>query len=362
MNASTRTEAARNFPFIKALAVLAAIFAVSRWTLLCTAAVLLSCYSCRYLAGGMFRRGVVQKSEKDSLNRAFHIDALKIYQLFPMFCIGVSTFLFGLLFGPYLQTAWREKGLLAVLDVVFYILLLAFMALAPLLYLYDRKKLWKVLHYKDTEYYRQTHIPFHEMVADKGLCGEFLAYLYFSDLPVYNRVLMNAIIPRENGDFSEIDLICLTPGRIMVVESKNRGGRLRGNLSDPKWVQILPGCENPMGNPIMQNETHIFVLQNYINSHIGSSISSLADSTTYTNAIFMANYESGIDCFYDCPTLTFPHAILYPCQVEDLRAAASENLYSKEQIDQMADLLYPATQYTKEERRAFVVSRGYKRR
>ena len=117
---------------------------------------------------------------------------------------------------------------------------------------------------------RQTHIPFHEMVADKGLCGEFLAYLYFSDLPVYNRVLMNAIIPRENGDFSEIDLICLTPGRIMVVESKNRGGRLRGNLSDPKWVQILPGCENPMGNPIMQNETHIFVLQNYINSHIGS--------------------------------------------------------------------------------------------
>ena len=32
MNASTRTEAARNFPFIKALAVLAAIFAVSRWT------------------------------------------------------------------------------------------------------------------------------------------------------------------------------------------------------------------------------------------------------------------------------------------------------------------------------------------
>ena len=76
----------------------------------------------------------------------------------------------------------------------------------------------------------------------------------------------------------------------------------------------------------------------------------------------MANYESGIDCFYDRPTLTFPHAILYPCQVEDLRAAASENLYSKEQIDQMADLLYPATQYTKEERQAFVVSRGYKRR
>ena len=143
----------------------------------------------------MFRRGVVQKSEKDSLNKAFSSDALKIYQLFPMFCIGVSAIPFGLLFGPYLQTAWREKRVAGGFGCCVLHPAPCVYGPGPLLYLYDRKSCGRVLHYKDTEYYRQTHIPFHEMVADKGLCGEFLAYLYFSDLPVYNRVLMNAIIP-----------------------------------------------------------------------------------------------------------------------------------------------------------------------
>ena len=362
MNENMRTEIMQKYPFIKVAAIvgsiLIALFVLSHWMVLSTISVLYFCYTCRHLAGGMLRRRVVKQAERDILKRNL---SLKAYQSFLMFCIGLCTLLLGLLFGPYLKVTWRENGLLAIFDVLRYLIVISIMGLSPILYLYDTKKLWKTLHYKDTEYYKQTHIPLRDLIEDKGLCGEYLAYLYFSDLPVYNRVLMNAIIPHGNGDFSEIDMICLTPGYIVVVESKNRDGWLCGNISDSKWVQVLIGCENPMGNPITQNENHIFTLQEYMKTYFNGFSSNFDNVDNYMNAVFLANYKGGINCCYDRPTLTFPHAIVYPCQVEDLLEAVSENLYTKEQIDQMADFLYPTTQYTQEQRRALMISRGYKR-
>ena len=57
-------------------------------------------------------------------------------------------------------------------------------------------------NYKETEYYKATHIPYLQMRFDKGRSGEYDTYKYLKALPGKKQYLFNCYIPKEDGAFS----------------------------------------------------------------------------------------------------------------------------------------------------------------
>ncbi|MFO7864657.1 MAG: nuclease-related domain-containing protein, partial [Salinivirgaceae bacterium] len=74
-------------------------------------------------------------------------------------------------------------------------------------------------------------------------------------------------LKKNNGDFSQIDLVAITHVGIIVFEVKDYSGWIYGNGNQSHWTQVLAyGNEKyRFYNPIMQNNNHIKELRNKIN-------------------------------------------------------------------------------------------------
>lgn len=124
-------------------------------------------------------------------------------------------------------------------------------------------------NYKETEYYKATHIPYLQMRFDKGRSGEYYTYKYLKALPGKKQYLFNCYIPKEDGTTTEIDVILLHESGIYVFESKNYSGWIFGDEAQTKWTQTLPAGKGKSQksyffNPIIQNKVHIKWLQKYL--------------------------------------------------------------------------------------------------
>ncbi len=79
-------------------------------------------------------------------------------------------------------------------------------------------------------------------------------------------IINDVIIPNSNGGTSQIDHVLFCKEGIVVVETKNYGGRLYGKADQQNWTQVLAygNTKNKMYNPLLQNKTHIYNLKQII--------------------------------------------------------------------------------------------------
>jgi hypothetical protein len=113
----------------------------------------------------------------------------------------------------------------------------------------------------------------------KGRLGEDRIVNALKPLPYNYRVLRNLLFNDENGTSSEIDLVCITPVGIYVIESKNYSGWIFGGVDQQNWTQTFANqTKNRFYNPILQNEGHIKVLK--------SKLSKLSDINYYSVVVF----------------------------------------------------------------------------
>lgn len=196
------------------------------------------------------------------------------------------------------------------------------------------------VNYRKSEYYAITHIPFYFQVRfDEGRIGEYLTYKYLKPLKGYKKFLFNVYIPKDDGTFTEVDVIMLHESGIYVFESKNYSGWIFGSETQKNWTQSLPSGRNNTHkstflNPIIQNKVHIKWLQNYLGNNISLPF--------YSYIVFSER------CELKKVTLTSGHHFVV--KREDIWSAVSAkvsqtgNLLPRSEIDKLFQKLYPLTQ------------------
>jgi hypothetical protein len=66
------------------------------------------------------------------------------------------------------------------------------------------------------------------------------------------------LLPRESKEgWTQVDHLAKLPDRILVLETKNLGGRLAGREGDPTWTQRFGTRSFPLRNPLWQNALHL---------------------------------------------------------------------------------------------------------
>lgn len=84
------------------------------------------------------------------------------------------------------------------------------------------------------------------------------------DVKVYN----DLYVPKKNGEMTQIDHVLLSPHGIFVIETKNYTGWIFGSEDQRNWTQTIYKKKSRFYNPVMQNNTHIKALQNYLNMDV----------------------------------------------------------------------------------------------
>lgn len=202
--------------------------------------------------------------------------------------------------------------------------------------------------YEQTEYYQQTKNTFMSVQFNKGLLGEFYTYKYLKSLAGYKRYLFNLYLPKNNGEYTELDVVLLHESGIYVFESKNYSGWIFGTESQQYWTQTLPvgrggSQKNQFYNPILQNQGHLKWLQTFLDDQ---------SLTFYSYIVFSDR------CILKNITLTSGNH--YVINRYNLLSAVQQNIaktgiqLSPDKIDNIFDKLYPLTQMDEAEKLAHI--------
>ena len=97
-----------------------------------------------------------------------------------------------------------------------------------------------------------------------GAVGERRVEWELSRLPVEYVVFHNLLLPRQNGETSQIDHVVVSRYGIFVVESKHYHGMVYGRGNEKYWVHESGAERHQMYNPIWQNHGHIQVLRDLL--------------------------------------------------------------------------------------------------
>ncbi len=133
---------------------------------------------------------------------------------------------------------------------------------------------YKNRQYKKGSYYHITKAPYSSVRRDKGRYAEYLTYealRHFEDNG--GKFLFNVLIPKGNGEATEIDVLLICSKGLFVFESKNYSGWIFGNEAHQNWTQTLPkgrgrSHKERFYNPIMQNASHIRHLKNLVGQSV----------------------------------------------------------------------------------------------
>ena len=101
-----------------------------------------------------------------------------------------------------------------------------------------------------------------EEYKDTGHAGERFTYRILDDTFIPEQILRNVYIKKEDGKYTEIDLVVVCRKGLIVCESKNYSGTIYGNINDSYWTQFIrKNSKHKFLNPIFQNEGHIKALK-----------------------------------------------------------------------------------------------------
>lgn len=119
------------------------------------------------------------------------------------------------------------------------------------------------VNYRQSTYYKITHIPYFRTRMDVGRNGEYLTYRHLRRYEKDGgKFLFNIYIPKGESGTTEIDVLLITTKGLFVFESKNYSGWIFGDEDKRNWYQTLPqgkgkSHKESFYNPVMQNRTHI---------------------------------------------------------------------------------------------------------
>ena len=94
----------------------------------------------------------------------------------------------------------------------------------------------------------------------KGQRGEKSVSKTLMQLPD-EYIIFNNVYIKENGRYSQIDHIVLSPYGIFVIETKKYNGWIYGGEKAPYWTQNIYGTKYEFYNPLRQNYGHVKQLQ-----------------------------------------------------------------------------------------------------
>ena len=134
-----------------------------------------------------------------------------------------------------------------------------------MLYFIDTKALeCYFIGYNKSSYFLSTGTRQKQIRSEKGLIGEFKAYMLSRTLTVPHKVLYNVCVPMDNGNFQEIDSMIITRRMIYVLECKNMEGEYIGTYDDKEWTQIIGSQEHTKPNVYLQNQLHTMTLDKFL--------------------------------------------------------------------------------------------------
>ena len=174
-------------------------------------------------------------------------------------------FTLSIIFGPItagvlfcISIAYKHNLLMQGVILVGWFMLL-------LLIIYDLDAV-QCLFNKKSEFYRATGHTQKDVLKDKGLAGEFTAYVLSKKLNALHKTLYNVCVPMPNGNFQEVDAIIITSHDIFVLECKNRSGHFSGYYTSQMWLQHIGSQEHEVPNIYLQNQEHIAAIEYFLKS------------------------------------------------------------------------------------------------
>lgn len=142
-----------------------------------------------------------------------------------------------------------------------------------------------------------------ETLKDKELKGSFLEVkIAFKLINTKGyHVESNIFLKKENGDYTEIDIVYIHKVGIFIIEAKNYSGWIFGNENDAKWTQSFSnGKKIQFFNPIKQNNIHVNAMKKTLENHSNVPIYSiivfgndceLKDITVYSENIWVIQID-----------------------------------------------------------------------
>ena len=126
------------------------------------------------------------------------------------------------------------------------------------------KKVVRQIRYKTGAYYRCTHRSLSTISLKDGSRCEHDTYDALRKMERKGwKFLCDLYIPKEDGGTTEIDLLAITPGGVIVAECKEYSGEIYGSERDTYWrqehdeVYSYRDVERQFYNPMKQNYGHI---------------------------------------------------------------------------------------------------------
>lgn len=74
---------------------------------------------------------------------------------------------------------------------------------------------------------------------------------------IFPDVRNDVILPDRRGGLTQTDHLALTPGGLLVVETKTFGGVILGQAGESTWTQVIGRHRHGFQNPLRQNYAHI---------------------------------------------------------------------------------------------------------
>ena len=108
-----------------------------------------------------------------------------------------------------------------------------------------------------------------ERIGSELEMSVFVSLKSSDKIPGYHRELWDFYVPKYGGGYSQIDVLMIHETGIYVIECKNRKGWIFGSEHNLYWYQtLLSGYgqvrKEPFYNPILQNNSHINAVANYL--------------------------------------------------------------------------------------------------
>lgn len=102
----------------------------------------------------------------------------------------------------------------------------------------------------------------------KGNVGERRIQKLLESLGEDVKIFNDLYVPKKSGEMTQIDHVLLSSHGIFVIETKNYTGWIFGSENQRNWTQTIYKKKSRFYNPVMQNNTHIKALQNYLNMDV----------------------------------------------------------------------------------------------
>ena len=164
--------------------------------------------------------------------------------------------LFGILLFLIVIRIWKqglfEKDLIPILQKILWVLIGIAIVLA-FIWVFGKIRNHRLLK-TVTKSYRGTK-------SERDLVLKLLKHRITSE-----NIFHDLYVEKQNGEFSQIDLVVLTSVGVIVFEVKDFSGWIYGNGNHSHWTKVLAYGKNKYRfyNPIKQNSKHIQDLRNQI--------------------------------------------------------------------------------------------------